>query len=440
MLLMATLSVQAEDILQVVPLQTKAGVVASNNQYIEISLTNSFNVGNLQFDLLLPEGMSIVTSKSIFTQRAQTYNEDDDEYIDNFTWSSNTLSSGYTRIVFTPQAVDGDLHPILAGEGVILKIRYKTASDMANGVYPILMTGIELVKSTSESLTDLQASSYVVIGDDFGDDSTNPLKTAETVDLSGMTGYIPSFVVNALNTDLSANSNLATVNLSGATSLGGELNTSALVSMNGGQVSYGREFAAGRWSTVCLPFALSESQVSAIKAAGCEIEKLSDYDESTNYVYFEAVSSMEANTPYLLKSTSAYKPFANLSGVTVSSGTPVAVTAGNMSMKGTFEKLTLSSTASTTYYGYKESDGTMIKVGNNVTVKPYRCYLELAGGSGARMQTIVHSNGEVSAIYATEADTDVENAPCFDLQGRRVSANSQMKQGVYIVNGKKFVK
>lgn len=429
------LSVFAEDVLQVTPMVTTAGLSdESDDAYIELVLVNDlFDVANLQFDILFPEGMeyadyAIPQDRLPSTTKKGTTTWD-------FSWQSEKQDDGYTRFMFIP---GGDLRPIEKGTGAILQLNFSTAATMAPGVYPVLVKNVVLSKTETEDITiEGPVASYIVISEDG---TSSVLQTEASVDLSGMTGYIPSFVVEALSTDLAANPNLKSVDLSGATSMGGELTTSAMVSKAGGSVSYEREFEASLWSTVCLPFALSADQVSAIKAGGCEIEQLTAYDEASSTITFEAVDEMAASTPYLVKCSSAYKPFADLSGVSVSgSETPASVTVGNLSMKGTFEKLTLSSSASTTYYGYKEADGALAKVGSNATVKPYRAYLELTG-AGARELKMIHADGTVTAIKTVgAASAAAVNTDSYDLQGRKLAEGAAVR-GIYVKQGKKYVK
>ena len=434
LLMIAALPLYAEDVIQVIPLKTTAGVVSGDKKTIEICLNNSsFDVANLQFDILLPTGMSLTGNKTFTTRIPRTVDDEEEPPVTEYDFDYQTAvqESGYTRFMFIPR---GELRPIASGTGTILKLRYTTDASMAPGIYPILMEEILLSKTETEDITVAKAASYVIIGDD------NPLTTDEEIDLSSLTGYIPSFVVDALNTDLATNSNLKSVDLSGATGLGAELDASALVTEAGDVVSFGRKFAASRWSTVCLPFALDVDQVAAIKAPGCEIEKLVEYDETNKSVTFEAVSTMEANTPYLIKCTSDYKPFADLTGVTVLDGqTPGSVTVGNMTMKGTYTKQTLNSDASKTYFGYQESDGALIRIGSNATIKPYRAFMELSGGSNARSLTIYHADGDVTVVGSIKADGPDAVATYYDLQGRKVDS-LQFKHKIYVKQGKKFVK
>lgn len=436
-LLSVALTAYAEDIIQVNPLHTTAGVKYSQNKTIEINLVNSFNVANLQFDLLLPAGMAISANNSVFTERAQTFDEDEEEYVNNFTWTSNVVSSGYTRIVFTPTT----LEPIEAGAGPILKIRYKTDAAMAAGIYPILMENIELDKSVTESLKGLQAVSYVVIGEE------SPLATEANLDLSAMTGYVPSFVVEKLNEDVATNTNLVSLNLSGATALGAALQVPEnSLWYTATQAGLNRTFPANQWSTVCLPFALSSEQVDAVKASGVEIEQLSSYEGNT--VMFEYAAEMEANNAYIVRSATAQAPFASLSDVSVDELSPVAVTKDGLTMTGVYEQTVLNSDANTLYYIFNSTDGKFSRVGTNVSVPPFRAYLQRPlDGESARNLDVIHDDGSTTGIMELPSDKDGANqivnrksvnGEWFDLQGRRLSSNV-VKGGIRVMQGKKYL-
>ena len=398
-------------------------------------MNNSETIWAYQFNITLPEGMEIDKTYDPAEYNQDRYPNSEDRshritYKYNNATADKQADGSWIIIVSTDQYDER----IMGNSGEILKVYYTTSASMAPGVYPIKIDRTVMTITGSSDIKPATSYSYVIIGDD------NPLKTEAEIDLSSMRGYIPSFVVEAMNADLAENQELKSVNLSGATDMGAELNTNALVSTAGGNVSYEREYAASLWSTVCLPFALNESQVSAIKAGGCEIEKLSGYDDASKTVTFDAVSSMDANTPYLVKCTTAYKPFANLTGVTVPAGaTAGSVTVGDMTMCGTYEKTILSSSSSTTYFGYQESDGELKRIGSNATVKPYRAYMALNGSSSAPGLAIKHSDGEVTYIHLTKADQPEGNVSLYDLSGKNVDS-TQLKRGIYVKEGKKFVK
>ena len=419
------MAMYAEDIIQIIPIKTTAGVAYKEKKMLEVSLTNTFDVANLQFDLLLPEGMAISGNNSEFTERAQTYDEDEDDYVDNFTWNKNVVSSGYTRIVFQPKT----LNPIEVGSGTILKLCYKTDALMAPGIYPILMEKIELDKSVTESIKDLTAVSYVIIGEPSSSD----------FDLSTLTGYVPSFVIEQLNDDLATNENLTIVDLSGATGLGADLETpDNVVSVVGTTGALKREFTATYWSTVCLPFALSADQVTALKGEGVEIEAFTNFDEAAGTVTFEPVTAMDANTPYIVKSESTQSPFTNLANVQLSTDEMNNVVDGKMTFMGTFEKQTLNSSDDAIYYAYNASNGEFVRIGSNATVPPFRAYLKLDKSSGARSFIVNHGDGEATGIDHRQQECNETEGVRYNLLGMPQAENSKVK-GIFIQNGQKIV-
>ena len=295
------------------------------------------------------------------------------------------------------------------------------------------MRNIELDETVTHSLTGLQAVSYVIIGED------SPLSSDANLDMSALEGYVPSFVVEAMNTDLAANTNLVSLNLSGATELGAELQVpeDALwyTATKAGQT---RVFPANQWSTVCLPFGLSSEQVDGVKAMGVEIEQLSSY--SGNSVKFEAVDVMTANEPYIVRSATAQAPFSSFSSMSVGELLPVAVTKDELTMTGVYEQATLNSDANTLYYIFNAADGKFSRVGTNVTVSPFRAYLQRsANGNNARYIDVIHSGESATGIMEPEdAASSSNGAAVFDLQGRRLPSNTE-KSGIRVKRCKKFL-
>lgn len=129
--------------------------------------------------------------------------------------------------------------------------------------------------------------------------------------------------------------------------------------------SYDRSFTAD-YSTVCLPFAATFTG------------KAYEYNaEDADKVSFKEVegTTLEAGKAYLVEAGFA---------VTGGSGALAAAPADG-AFKGTFEKLTISSDASKSYYGF--SAGAFVKVGNNGVVNPFRAYLT-STSSAAKLNVI----------------------------------------------------
>ena len=110
-------------------------------------------------------------------------------------------------------------------------------------------------------------------------------------------------------------------------------------------------------------------------------------------------------------------------------------------MKGSYEKSTISSGNDVTCYAYDAADGSFVRIGTNATLLPYRAYLELASSTAA--SRLVISDDETTGIEDVNGNVNVNdnlngNAQFFDLQGRRIDGADA--KGVYIKNGRKFIK
>ena len=104
------------------------------------------------------------------------------------------------------------------------------------------------------------------------------------------------------------------------------------------------------------------------------------------------------------------------------------------SLKGTQTAIATSSVEGKVYtlaskdgkFGFYKYNGTELNGG--------KAYLVVPSGSLARI-AIAGLDGEATGIEGI--DTDEEQGPCYDLQGRRVSTN---RKGIYVINGKKVIK
>lgn len=418
----------AEDVLQVMPITTSAGVAYNQNKTIDIYLNNTFDVANLQFDLLVPEGMTLRKSDTYvqFGEHAKIYDDEEEDYINLFTFQTNVIESGYTRFMFIPKGIGS----IKTGSGVILKIPYKTDSNMADGVYPILITGINLNKSVTETIKIPSTSSYVIIGNSIPNHA----------DMSSLVGYIPSFVVGKLNDDIASNTNLKSLNLSGTSyaNLGADIEVPDGMEMlwyTSDKASLNRTFTADKWSSVCLPVSIEVSSLLGTPL----IQKMESYDETGGYISLADVSTIEKGKPYMVKSVSDSKLFNNVSITdceSVTDAEPGSFVSGNLSMKGTYQETTVSSTASKTYYGFSGGKFVGVTVGGTGKAQPFRAYLELNGVATTRSIGIGEDNGTTS-INKTFEEIDNTNS-VYDLNGMRIESFHNAK-GIYIRNGKKEI-
>lgn len=423
--LLIGLNCPAENTIQMTPFKTTAGVASNKSNVINIELANSDDIWAIQFFLYLPEGMSlpVKSNGSLYTTLTdRTYDEEEEEDVLTCASSYNSSGNYYTIMFYTATT-----NVIKKGSGSILTIRYTTESTMADGVYPVIIKSTKIETGEHVQSTTPETSSYVVIGDAM----------PEHIDLSGMTGYVPSFVVNQLNSDLSANTK--SLNLSGVKyeDLGADIvmpDGSDMLWYTSDKAALNRTFAAEKWSTLCLPFTLQASALSGTPT----IKVMESYDDSDASITLSDATTLEKGKPYMVRCASETKLINNVS---ISDPEPVgnepgSVNSGKLTMKGTYQGTTVSSTAAKTYYGFSNDKFVGVNVGGSGRVKPFRAYLEYEGAAGTRSIGLGDDNG-TTAIEKI-ADDGEADSPLYNLQGMRIEGTPRTK-GVYLRNGKKQI-
>ena len=188
-----------------------------------------------------------------------------------------------------------------------------------------------------------------------------------------------------------------------------------------GVVTLTRSIAADNWSTIVLPFAVSN--VENTFGAGTKVARLTSVND--NKLTFENVTSMNANEPYMIKVATDFNE-ASIAGAEIEEGTP-SKTEGTVTFQGVYEAGNIPAGAFFVSGNklYKASDATN-------TIKPFRAYFTTTSGASE----LVLDFGGVTAITNTNHSNDTNNGEAYNLAGQRVA---QPTKGLYIVNGKKLV-
>lgn len=183
------------------------------------------------------------------------------------------------------------------------------------------------------------------------------------------------------------------------------------------EVSFDRDFAAGRVNTFVLPFTFTVPD-------GISVTKLNKVEGTT--LTFSPVTTAEANTPYLIE-TNETRPFDALTNVEVAATATVDVTVSGVTHHGAFDSETVTS-GETAYYGWNEN-GEFVKATTG-TLLPFRTYLTTSAAQAApAFKVIMDKPTGIDAITTTETDGAI-----YDLTGRRVE---KAVKGIYIRDGKK---
>ena len=193
-----------------------------------------------------------------------------------------------------------------------------------------------------------------------------------------------------------------------------------------------RTFAGGETYTLCLPIALSESQV---EAAG-QLFALSGMDADGNIV-FDRVSKTEAYVPYLYIAQDGSNIFDGMDSWTIDTEANTSVTCGEVTFVGTMSRQEIFAETGKTYYGYRAGDG---KFGSftHAFVSPFRAYLYVEGyGTNSRMAIL---NGEVTTGISEHQLPAMPTGLYYDLQGRQVKPSTNThRPALLIKNGKKVI-
>ncbi len=190
----------------------------------------------------------------------------------------------------------------------------------------------------------------------------------------------------------------------------------------GQAVNFAASTDGKNYATLNLPYASKLPEgVTAYKAGNV-------VDNNLNItVYKNAGDVLPANTPVLLTATSA--------GEKTFAPAPYAAAEGT-GFQGT---LSAKAVTATNTYILSKNGGETVKFfaldETNNTINANKAYLVVSGGAA---QALNFNFGNTTGIQNAAVEGVNANAPLFDLSGRRVV--KAVKGGIYIQNGKKFVK
>lgn len=239
------------------------------------------------------------------------------------------------------------------------------------------------------------------------------------------------------------------------------------------KVTVNRSMKAGVWTTCVLPFSLNKNQVDAIFGNTYSIGN----ENGTQILYFDRVegnkvffvrhayNTIVANKPFLIK------PSKDVESISTAAATeyPYVTIEATKNVNGKPDDWCSDNvyTWASSYSNdmiVKEGDGFISKdglfknfVGESGTLKGFRGYLkrtETQPGAKPTMLQVVNSsnvdgnNGETTGIEDLIIDADGQlmpaNGKVYNINGQLVSedANSfqSLPSGIYIINGKKYIK
>lgn len=197
-----------------------------------------------------------------------------------------------------------------------------------------------------------------------------------------------------------------------------------------------RNLVAGL-NTICLPFNVDASQFGSVfgdaDAKAYQFASVKD-----NKLCFEEANSIEAGVPYLLKVAKAYE-MSNVGKVDILVEEPKAVVRDGVTFKGTFNVKVLGE--NNLFLG---KDGNLkvpasTKDDNN-KLKGMRAFFVLPEKATQAAHSLSFGGG-TTGILAIEGEKAVKDQGVYTISGVKVADNTaKLSKGLYIVNGKKFIK
>ena len=229
-----------------------------------------------------------------------------------------------------------------------------------------------------------------------------------------------------------------------------ENSTTAPTAASNVDIRVKRTINANSWSTICLPFAMTETQTKAVFGNDVELAEFTGADSEFDgdnvvgiKVNFSSVSSIAANTPYIIKVSSAVSEF-TMDGVDITPDEDEAYIEFDNGKTGS-RRVVYSGFYGTYHAETPLDEYTVFLSGGKfwysmgeTKMKGYRAYFSfldiLTEVENASVKMFVDLGGEETGIGNVNVN---DSSMIYDLSGRRVS---KTQKGVYIVNGKKVMK
>lgn len=216
------------------------------------------------------------------------------------------------------------------------------------------------------------------------------------------------------------------------------------------EIKVKRTIKANQWNTICFPFAMTEAQVYEAFGEDVQVAEFIEYEStddfaSINVIFDEALlaeDGLMANYPYIIKTSKNITEFMVTSVIEPDEENAlVEFTNG----KGGTRKEVYGTFYGTLKAGGKVPANCLFLNGGNFwystgqsNIKAFRGYFEfvnvLASLETAASNAKIVFRGETTGIKGVTVET--ANDDMYDLQGRRIV---NPDKGVYIKNGKKVV-
>lgn len=385
-----------DNVVYIPPFTVSSGAQAT----VSICMKNTALIRSFQFDLYLPNGISVVKSNKGRIQG--TLNPvrlpEEDQHLLTF----SEQPDGAIRFL-----CGSEYDEIFVGnDGEIASLLIDVSADMGVGEYPIYIAGITLSETDIKNHYDTELiETSITIGE--------PADTRTVLDENSTT--VPAAATNV-------------------------------------DVRVKRTIHANEWSTIVLPFAMSEAQVKEVFGNDVQLGDFtgtdSDFDVDDNCVAikanFDAVTAIEANHPYIIKVSQPVEEF-TVDGVDINADEDEAYFEFDNGKSGS--RRVVYSGFYGTYHAGTVLDKFTLFLNNNkfwysmgqTKMKAFRAYFgfldvltEVENASNIKMWV---NSDDATDIKAIDHSSAIDHN--YNLAGQRVSKNYK---GIVVNKNKKVLK
>lgn len=223
-----------------------------------------------------------------------------------------------------------------------------------------------------------------------------------------------------------------------------EESTVAPTAAEGVNVRVKRTIKAGSWSTICLPFAMSEAQTKSAFGDDVLLKDFTSWSSEEDAggdivsltIGFTPVTEMEANHPYLIRVSSAISEF-TVDGVDIAPAATPKKQVGTGKKKGVFYGNYVAETA-VPEYNLFVSNNKFYYSNGSTKIKAFRGYFDLydilttveEASARVLMDDETTGIGDISSMTSEGRDN------YYNLAGQKVE---NPKKELYITNNKKVI-
>lgn len=212
-----------------------------------------------------------------------------------------------------------------------------------------------------------------------------------------------------------------------------------------------RSIKTGGWNTLCLPFDVSNEDITRTLGSNTSLEELTSisYDDATQAIVmtFSKASSIEAGKSYLVCPEKEATIFdlgtRTINGTTEDKTFNVTLGDGssaNITMISSYGKAYLVSNAEESKYFLQQDKLYRASEAQAVIMPGFRCWFKVTDANGkaqmlnaARVQ---HADGTTTDIKLVDTGLSSGNTRIYDIQGIQ---HNTVQKGLNIVNGKKIL-